>query len=240
MLIAENNIKKSSNYYNKFFKYDWDFYTLPFVYHKKFKNLIKFKNRKDKAYAFGSITHEINDSHFIKFFKTSNLQPSRNLIFNNKEKLKNQIDSYINNGLREKNWDKDLPKRSFFRFLFSDFYKIIRLLIEFTRKVPKINNELNYFKNDIVAQINEYKMFVCPHEICDLPGIGFVEGMACGAAFIAEENSMYNNLGMIDGVHYINYDGSIKDLIIKIKYYQKHSDELEQIAENGYNFVIQN
>jgi spore maturation protein CgeB len=51
---------------------------------------------------------------------------------------------------------------------------------------------------------------------------------------------MYQDLGLVDGIHYIGYDGTLDDLIFKIRYYQKHEEELERIASNGYNFVIQN
>ena len=40
-----------------------------------------------------------------------------------------------------------------------------------------------YYKFDIVKLFNGYQMFVCPEEICDLPGIGFIEGMACGCLY---------------------------------------------------------
>jgi len=44
------------------------------------------------------------------------------------------------------------------------------------------------------------------------------------------------------GIHYIGYNGTPEDLIAKIQYYQKpeHQNELEQIAENGYQFAVNN
>ena len=89
----------------------------------------------------------------------------------------------------------------------------------------------------MVDKFNDYKMFICPEEIIDLPAVGFVEGMACGSAFIGIKNSMYKDLGMIDKVNYIAYDGSFDDLMIKINYYQNHPIELEEIAENGRKFI---
>jgi hypothetical protein len=83
-------------------------------------------------------------------------------------------------------------------------------------------------------------MFIVPEEVIDLPAIGFVEGMACGSAYIGLKNSMYSDIGMLDGVHYIGYDGTLNDLLEKINYYKIHADELKIIAENGYNFVKNN
>jgi len=90
---------------------------------------------------------------------------------------------------------------------------------------------------NIVEKYNEYKMFICPEECIDLPGIGFVEGMACGSAFIGKKDPMYENIGLIDRVHYIGYNGTLDDLTKKIEYYQNHNDELEKIANAGNEFV---
>jgi spore maturation protein CgeB len=49
---------------------------------------------------------------------------------------------------------------------------------------------------------------------------------------------MYSDLGLKGGIHYVPYDGTIKDLTKKIKYYQVHPDELEKIAAAGYRFVL--
>lgn len=94
-----------------------------------------------------------------------------------------------------------------------------------------------YFSYDIVQMYNDYKMFVVPEEVCDLPGIGFVEGMKCGSAFIGINDPMYTEIGLIDGVNYIAYDGTFDGLLNKIKYYQENQIELELIARNGYEFV---
>ena len=92
----------------------------------------------------------------------------------------------------------------------------------------------------MVDKFNDYKMFVCPEEIIDLPAIGFVEGMACGTAYIGKLSAMYTDLGLIDRKHYIGYDGTFEDLLDQIKYYQNNSDELQEIARNGQKFVQEN
>ena len=54
-------------------------------------------------------------------------------------------------------------------------------------------------------------MFVVPEEANDLPGIGFVEGMACGSAYIGLDDGMYKDIGLIPRKHYITYDGTLED-----------------------------
>jgi hypothetical protein len=80
-------------------------------------------------------------------------------------------------------------------------------------------------------------MFAVPEEVCDLPAIGFVEGMACGTAYLGLRNPMYEDIGMVAGVHYIPHDGTVSDLMAKVSYYQQHPDEVALIAMEGCRFV---
>jgi spore maturation protein CgeB len=89
----------------------------------------------------------------------------------------------------------------------------------------------------MVEKFNEYKMFLCPEEIVGMPGIGFVEGMACGCAYIGLDSDMYKCLGLVPGKHYIPYDGTLDDLRRKCMYYIYHTDEAEKIAKEGCAFV---
>jgi len=44
----------------------------------------------------------------------------------------------------------------------------------------------------------------------------------------------FADCGMKDGVHYVKVLKDLSDLVEKIKYYTGHSDEAQQIADNGY------
>ena len=90
----------------------------------------------------------------------------------------------------------------------------------------------------MVEKFNEYKVFLVGEEILGIPGIGFVEGMSCGCAYIGQRG-LYEQYGMQEGVHYIGYDGTPEKLIETIRYYQlpEHQLELKRIAENGYQFA---
>lgn len=96
-----------------------------------------------------------------------------------------------------------------------------------------------YFSFNMVDKFNDFKMCLVGEEILGVPGIGFVEGMCCGCAYIGQKIGYYEDLGMQEGIHYIGYDGTLDDLKAKISYYQQpeHQDELERIADNGYQFA---
>ena len=94
-----------------------------------------------------------------------------------------------------------------------------------------------YYKTDIVETYNKHMMFAVPEEICGFPGIGFVEGMACGCAYFGLDDPMYRDIGLIPGIHYIAHDGTVPDLMAKVRYYQNNIDELKIIAKSGNEFV---
>ena len=91
----------------------------------------------------------------------------------------------------------------------------------------------------MVEAFNSYKMCIVGEEILGIPGIGFVEGMACGCAYIGQEMQAYRDWGLIPGRHYITYDGTKEDLKRVIEYYQmdEHQEELENIAKAGCDYV---
>lgn len=230
-IVAENNLQKNSPFFKTFFKwYKKDVYTLPFIFNERFNKKVAFADRQNKCLATGTIikTTETHDPSIFKdfhqFYKTTVLQPLRNSIFINYRKLNKEIDSYISEFYENKL--KKEKTNNFFKKFSNRFYNVF------------IANKRSYFKFNIVEKYNSHKMFVNGEEINDLPGIGFVEGMACGAAYIGKKDPMYTNLGLIPGIHYIGYKGTLIDLISKIRYFQKHSKQLEKIADTGYKFVI--
>jgi spore maturation protein CgeB len=191
----------------------------------------------------------MRNKYFIEYFGHDKLQPMRNVLIENQNKLQNYIDFMTNNLYSKelnsfnKNSNNILHLfKNNLSYLVGDFYRFLHLLYIYIFN-PNINtkkNENEYYKIDIVEKYNQYKMFIVPEEVIDLPAIGFVEGMACGAAYIGLRNSMYEDIGMKDKEHYIGYDGTIEDLIEKISYYQLHDDELRKIANKGYEFVANN
>jgi glycosyltransferase involved in cell wall biosynthesis len=233
--ISESNLSITSQFFREQFKwYKKDVIILPFVFQDRFEKRIDFSLRKNLALSTGSNTHKMKDINFINFFKTDLLQPLRTEIAYNSDRISDKIDSMINN---MQIVDSEIYKQNLFsKFILTDFKNIYKILSR--KKVTnKIERDSLYYKLDIVNKYNEYKMFVVPEEIIGFPGIGFVEGMACGCAYIGLDHDMYRDLGMIPGKHYITFDGSLQDLLSTIEYYQKNQNELEVIADNGYSFV---
>jgi len=228
--IAENNLKKNSTFFNKHFKKNTAcFQTLPYVVAARFERKKPFFERLNKIVTTGSITYKIRDTDFIEYFNSDELQPLRRLLFEQAACYNSEMDCLISdlNASRENNM-KD--KVSFY----------LRITKKLSNIIHGYNPQKAYYKKNIVDIYNEYMMFAVPEEICDLPAIGFVEGMACGSAFFGLDDPMYRDLGLIPGIHYVSYDGTVIDLMNKVRYYQSHVDELELIANCGYEFVTQN
>ena len=211
LFVAENNLFRNSVFFqNTFAWYNKDVYVLPFVPKDKFIRLKAFNERKNKAFATGTITFPMDDKVFLSHFNHSMVHPMRTEIYENRENLQIYLDSIITPITENKVSDGGVSN----------------------------TKQEKYFSYDIVELFNEYKMFIVPEEVSSLPGMGFVEGMSCGSAFIGLNNPMYTDIGLKNKVNFIGYDGTLNDLKCKIDYYQKHQNELEEIANNGYNFVI--
>jgi glycosyltransferase involved in cell wall biosynthesis len=199
----------------------------PFTFEDRFQVKSKFLTRKNKAIAMGTLSTVKNDPKYrlyIDFYKTAWVQPMRKEIYDHTSECHELIDSYIS-------------------YIFEDRKEISNSDNCITKIYKKIYNhktgwqQKQYTSFDMVEKYNEYKMFVCPEELVGMPGIGYVEGMACGVAYIGLDSDMYSCVGLIAGKHYIPYDGTMKDLKKKIVYYQEHEEECAEIAEAGSKFV---
>lgn len=224
LLVAENNLLLNSYFYRKYFaNLNVDFWCLPFIAAKRFESRTPFRERNCKLVATGSITYKMTDKDFINFFQTDELQPLRRNIYERANEFEAEIDSMISdlNATR-------VPGRVNVK---SSWSRVFR------RFMP--HPQHTYYKKNIVNIYNSYMMFTVPEEVCDLPAIGFVEGMACGCAFFGLDSPMYRDLGMFPGVHYVAYDGTLEGLIEKICLYQQPEQlgTLEQIAARGCKLV---
>ena len=227
LLIAENNLSNNSLFFAKYFgSLKTRFELLPYTFAARFVKKLPFSERINKMVATGSITYKMTDQEFVSFYSTNELQPMRRILFEHKNEYTAEMHCLISDLNASRNDAKFAPPKN--------LLQRIRSLL--TTRHP----QLSYYKKDIVSVYNEFKMFVVPEEICDLPAIGFVEGMACGCAYIGLNNPMFRDIGLVPGIHYIAYDGSLPDLMGKVRYYQEHPDELEIIASCGYEYVVNN
>ena len=225
----EVNLQKSSELFRRYYHLDRPWVVHPFVFAERFKNITPFDKRKRKAFAVGTITYKIHPE-FISVYGNPCDQPMRKAIKVNPEYFNSTVDCYSEDYM-EGNEGKKIQ---------SSDNKLVQIY-------KKIYNRFNtgkqkkYFSFNMVEKFNEYKMCIVGEEILGVPGIGYVEGMACGCAYIGLDSPMYRDLGLIPGIHYIAYDGSMEDLRRVIEYYQadEHQEELERIAQTGCEYVRQ-
>ena len=226
LLFAENNLKKNSRFYQKYFgKLAADFWCLPFIAAKRFTCTAPFSQRTNKLVATGSITYKMLDPEFISFFKTDDLQPVRRQLYERAGEFAAEIDSLISDLNASRTAGSAKPEPTWLRIM--------------RRLFPFRHPQHAYYKKNIVEIYNSYTMFAVPEELGDLPAIGFVEGMACGCAYFGLDNPMYRDLGMEPGVHYVAYDGTVQGLADRVRFYQQPEKipQLKRIAARGCELV---
>lgn len=229
-LFGEVDLEKNCELYRRYYHIAKPWIVQPFVFAERFQNKVPFKERKNMAFATGTITYKTHDE-FLNTYGDSCNQPSRKQIKENPNFFKDTIYCTSSDYL-EGNQGKALKEKD--AFVVKIYKKVYNRL--FTGKQKK------YYSFDMVEAFNSYKMCIVGEEILGIPGIGFVEGMACGCAYIGQDMQAYRDWGLIPGVHYIIYDGTKEDLKRVIEYYQKdeNQEELERIAKTGCDFVRNN
>ena len=226
LMYNESNMQKRFIAFDEHFGwFNKQYLVIPFVFAERFKPVKPFAERLNKAVSVGTITYPL---YLLKYYGTQCLQPTRKQIYDNAEELKPWVDCNNSDYLAE---DKPLntnasanPLRKFINRLHDKFF---------------LGHQKKYYSFDMVEKFNDYKMCVVGEDIIGLPGIGFVEGMASGCAYIGQTVGYYEDYGMKEGVHYIGYDGTLEDLKAKISYYQQpeHQQDLESIANAGCEYV---
>jgi hypothetical protein len=226
----EVNLELTSEIYRRYYNHKCPWICIPFVYSERFKDIKPFSQRKNKAFSVGTITYK-NHPEFLEVYGDPCDQPIRKLVKDNQDYFSNTADSYSSDYLE----DDDVKELKPTDNIIVKVYK-------------RVHNRFNtgrqkkYFSFNMVEKFNEYKMHIVGEEILGIPGIGYVEGMACGSAYIGLDSPMYRDLGLIPGVHYIAYDGTKEGLRSTIEYWQRPENqlELEKIAATGCKFVREN
>jgi hypothetical protein len=198
------------------------FACLPYTAAERFQQHKSWAQRSNKLVVTGSITYKMKDPAFCEFFQTQELQPMRRRLFEAASSYISEMECLVSD--LDSTRKDARPSR-------------LRRAWNLLRRITGARAQGDYYKRDIVEIYNSYTMFAVPEEVCGLPAIGFVEGMACGSAYLGVEGPMYRDLGMVPGVHYIAYDGSIDDLMSQVRYHQQHPERTQAIAEAGRNFA---
>ena len=226
-LFNESNLQENSEIFRRYYTFDGAWVVHPFVFEPRFQPKTEFKDRKNMAFAVGTITYK-DAPDFLEVYGDPCDQPSRKQIKDNPEFLAGCVDCYSSDYNEDTSAKKVNPQDNGLVKLYKKFYNRTHT-----------GQQKKYYSFNMVDKFNEYKMCIVGEEILGVPGIGFVEGMACGCAYIGLDSPMYKDVGLYPGIHYIGYDGSLEDLKAKIQYYQapEHQQELEQIAAAGCAYV---
>lgn len=226
LIYNESDMQKHFIAFNEYFGwFNKQYLVIPFVYGERFKVVKPFAERQNKAVSVGTITYPY---YIQKHYDTNCLQPARKQVYDHAQELLPWVDCFNSDymsGVKPTNIDNSVGK--------------IKKLVNRMHDKFFTGHQKNYYSFDMVEKFNDYKMCIVGEEITGLPGIGFVEGMASGCAYIGQTVGYYEDYGMKEGVHYIGYDGTLDDLKAKISYYQQpeHQQELEAIAKAGCEFV---
>lgn len=226
----EVNLSKSSELFRKYYHVDKPWIIIPFVFAERFKVIKPFIERQNKCFSTGTITYKEHEE-FLSVYRDSCDQPARKFVKDNTEFFKDTVDCYSFDYLEDNFWKKYVEGENSITRLYKKFYNLLH-----------VGKQKNYFSFDMVKKFNDYKMHLLGEEILGVPGIGFVEGMACGSAYIGLDSPMYRDLGLIPGVHYIAYDGTKEGLKSTVEFWQRveNQEKLERIAKKGCEFVREN
>lgn len=226
----EVDLSKSSAIFNKYYHTVLPWVIHPFVFAERFQNIKPFNQRQNKCFSTGTITYKPHEE-FVAVYGDPCDQPARKFVKDNPEFFKDTVDCYSSDYLEDNPGKTINPSDN----------PIIKLYKKFYNRTH-VGKQKKYFSFNMVEKFNDYKMHLVGEEILGVPGIGYVEGMACGSAYIGLDSPMYRDLGLIPGVHYIAYDGTKEGLRSTVEYYQRpeNQDELERIAATGCQFVRQN
>ncbi len=223
----EENLSKSSELFRRYYHVERPWIVHPFVFAERFQNIKPFAERQNKCFSTGTITYKTH-KEFAEVYNDPCDQPARKFVKDNPEFFADTVDCYSSDYLEDNPGKIVNPSDN-------PIVKIYKKLYNRTH----VGKQKKYFSFNMVEKFNDYKMHLVGEEILGVPGIGYVEGMACGSAYIGLDSPMYRDLGLIPGVHYIAYDGTKEDLKRVVEYYQADEcqGELARIAETGCKYV---
>lgn len=226
VLYNESDLMRHSDMFSHFNQwYKGKFLTIPFVPADRFQIKTPFSDRKNKVFSTGTVTYMHN---ITSFYGDPCAQPARRQIMDNREQLSDIVDCYNSDYLEDDDLKKVSPDDNIFKKIYKKYYNRTHT-----------GRQKKYYSFDMVEKFNEYKLCLVGEERMGIPGIGFVEGMACGCAYIGQSKGYYEDYGMEEGVHYIGYDGSVANLREKVEFWLRpeNAERLEQIAKAGHDFV---
>ena len=223
----EVNLSLTSEIFRKYYSVERPWIIHPFVFAERFKNIKPFKERQNRCFSTGTITYKLHEE-FVSVYGDPCDQPARKFVKDNPDFFRDTVDCYSSDYLEDNPGKRVNPGDNALVKLYKRIYNRTH-----------VGKQKKYFSFNMVEKFNDYKMCLIGEEILGVPGIGFVEGMACGCAYIGLDSPMYRDYGLIPGTHYIAYDGTKEGLRKTVEHYQKEENqaELERIAAAGCDYV---
>lgn len=231
VIFNESNLAKYSEMFKRFYSwYEKSMIVHPFVFQERFKPIRPFAERENKAFSTGTVTYKENED-FLSVYGDSCVQPIRKMMKDHGPEYPDLIYSTCSD-YSEDAEIRQLPANTniFRRLWYSYYYK------------THASQQKKYYSFDMVEMFNKYKMCLVGEEILGVPGIGAIEGMACGCAMLGLNTGLYEEYGLKEGVHYIGHNGTLEDILEKIRYWQKpeNQQQLADIAKKGCDYVRAN
>lgn len=124
---------------------------------------------------------------------------------------------------------KDIEKKYFLGFCGSILNR--KGDIDLLRKRFDLHTDIWVLGDDMVNAINSYKIHWNKNIANDINYRSF-ETIGCGTVICTNYNKQYLDLGFVDGDNCILYSDT-RDMITKLKFYEKNSGKLDNIAANG-------
>jgi hypothetical protein len=235
--VAEARLDKNSFFFQTQFPwYTGDILVVPFVPQRRFQVTKEFDARKNQAVSTGtyhlfSIDPEYGAWNDIRnIMGVDSLHPLRRKLDERKQEVKDLIEvrnSFFWESLY-KNKDGRQPVDRVGALL-KKWYARFRKLF--------VHHQVTYFQFDIVELYNSFRFSIVVEEVIGQPGVGAMESMACGCAYIGQSSPIYSDIGMVDGVHYIGYDGTFDGLRACVEMARSDPERARRISEAGRAFV---
>lgn len=178
---------------------------------EKFKNYKTLTQRKKKCLVLGTLTYRNYSGVLEKELNEHSINcvhPDRELLYNATPKMPF--------------YDCRIPKRDF-----RDRSVMTRLSCHRENK--------NYIKMDLVKAINDNLFAIFPPLYNQLPCLGMLEIMACGAILVGTDEYSYQSLGLIPNQHYISLGPKFTKKCLEDFAVRDHCDFnlLEKIRHNN-------
>jgi hypothetical protein len=228
-IYGGDNDFSQNDFFKNIFSFDKDdkFLTLPFAVENRFKFYKPLDERINKCIATGTIidiSAELNQSrHYdvYNFFKIDTYHVGRKFLHNNRKLL------------------------SRFDLFQSKFRSTAKKSNMINAKLKKFrNDQVNYFKIDLVDEYNKYLFAYVGEEITGATALGNFEAMASGCVMLGRKG-FFDGIGLEPNVDFLEIDGDF-DKFIKdfengiINNVEISKIDLEKVSINGQKFVENN